>query len=200
MAKNPLYKKNGRYYADFRRYRDVGGGQEAMIPPGERHATKDYRMAKRLAKERRAELRRLRKANLGPEHGDLRRLGPFVDYHLDKEARRADANLATLSQVAQRLGVSVRYFGADTLLREIDRDRKCCSKTLAIPDPDRVPPSGSVSDDPRLFCGQANHSPVCQALPRVRIMRRQVNGGPGDGELADRPQCSGRRRLAPSHG
>lgn len=33
-----LYRKNGRYYADFRSYSDVGGGQEAMIPEGERFA------------------------------------------------------------------------------------------------------------------------------------------------------------------
>lgn len=47
--KNPLYKKNGRYYADFRGHSDVGGGQEAMVPDDERYATKDYRVAKKLA-------------------------------------------------------------------------------------------------------------------------------------------------------
>ncbi len=39
MAKgnNWLYK-NGRYYADFRAYPNVGGGHEAMTPKGERFA------------------------------------------------------------------------------------------------------------------------------------------------------------------
>lgn len=37
-----LYKKNGRYYADFRSYADVGGGQEALIQEGERFATKQH--------------------------------------------------------------------------------------------------------------------------------------------------------------
>lgn len=120
MAKNPLYKKNGRYYADFRSYSDVGGGQEAMIPEDERYATKNYETAKRLAKERRAELRGLRKAGLKGEEGDLRKLGPFVDFHLKKEAKRKEASLATLTQVAQRLDAAIEFFGADTLLRSID--------------------------------------------------------------------------------
>ncbi|MGK7313636.1 MAG: tyrosine-type recombinase/integrase [Candidatus Longimicrobiales bacterium M2_2A_002] len=118
--KNPLYKKNGRYYADFRGYSDVGGGQEAMIPDDERYATKDYRVAKKLAKRRQAELRRLRKAGLEGENGDLRKLGPFVDYHLKKEAKKKGATLTNLAQVAQRLSAAIEFFGADTLLRSID--------------------------------------------------------------------------------
>jgi hypothetical protein len=90
MAKKKwLYKKDGRFYGDFRSYRDVGGGQEAMVPDGERFATKDYRAAKTLAKARLAELRGLRKGGLDP---DLRMLGPFVDYHLEQEAQRHGAD------------------------------------------------------------------------------------------------------------
>ena len=81
-----LYKKNGRYYGDFRAYPDVGRGQEAMVPEGERFATKQHHVAKALGKKRRAELKRLRKAGHDPARGDLRRLGPFVDYHMEQEA------------------------------------------------------------------------------------------------------------------
>lgn len=120
MAKKKwLYKKNGRYYADFRTFSDVGGGQEAMKPEGERYATKDHRVAKRLGKARFAELRRLRKGGHAGEAADLRRLGPFVDYHLEREARRKDADPAHLRQVEQRLEVAVSFFGEDALLRSI---------------------------------------------------------------------------------
>lgn len=115
-----LYKKNGRYYADFRSYSDVGGGQEALIPSGERFATKKHHVAKRLGKERLAELRRLRQAGLhDASWGDLRRLGPFIDYHMAEEALRSNADMANLRSVEKRLNVAADYFGEATLLREI---------------------------------------------------------------------------------
>ena len=114
-----LYRKNGRWYGDFRPYADVGGGQEALKEAGERYATEDRSTAKKLAKERLAELRRLRRAGHGGRDVDLRRLGPFVDYHLACEAQRKDADPVGLAQVAQRLEVAIGYFGAETLLRDI---------------------------------------------------------------------------------
>jgi len=114
-----LYRKNDRWYGDFRPYADVGGALEALIPTGERYATPDLGIAKGLAKERLAELRRLRRAGHGGRDVDLRRLGPFVDYHLACEAQRKDADPVGLAQVAQRLEVAIGYFGAETLLRDI---------------------------------------------------------------------------------
>jgi integrase len=114
-----MYRKNGRFYGDFRTFADVGGSQEALVPQGERFATKKHPVAKRLAKARLAELKRLRKAGLGDEWGDLRRLGPFVDYHLEKEARRR-RSLPNLRQIEQRLHAAIQFFGEDALLREID--------------------------------------------------------------------------------
>lgn len=122
MARNKkkwLYKKNGRFYGDFRAYADVGGGQEALVPEGERYATKDHRIAKRLGKGRLAELRRLRKAGHADRDDDLRKLGSFVDYRLEQEARRKGADPAHLAQLEQRLEVAVEYFGAATLIRAI---------------------------------------------------------------------------------
>ncbi|MGH7464971.1 MAG: hypothetical protein ACREK1_07335 [Longimicrobiales bacterium] len=81
MAKRKwVYKKNGRWYGDFRPYADVNGGQEALKPEGERYATKDFRVAKALAKARLAELRRLRKNGHGGKDEDLRLLGNFIDH------------------------------------------------------------------------------------------------------------------------
>lgn len=120
--KKRLYKKNGRFYGDFRDFRDVGGGQEALIPDGEMFATKTHSVAKQLGKARLEELRRLKKAGLGME-SDLRRLGPFVDYQLQQEAMRTGATVAELSQLEHRLNVAIDYFGEDTLLRSITTKR-----------------------------------------------------------------------------
>ena len=112
-------QEDGRFYADFRGFQDVGGGQEALVPEGQRFATKDHRVAKRLGKARLAELRRLRKAGHADREDDLRKLGPFVDYHLEREAKRKGADPAHLAQLEQRLEVAVGYFGVATLLRSI---------------------------------------------------------------------------------
>lgn len=114
-----LYKKRRRWYADFRDFKDVGGRQEALIRKSERYGTTSRKVATRLAKARLAELRRLRKAGHGGRDEDLRMLGPFVDYHLEREARRKGADAAHLAQVAQRLEVAVEYFGEGTLMRSI---------------------------------------------------------------------------------
>jgi hypothetical protein len=73
-----LYKKDGRWYGDFRPYADVGGGQEALKPEGERCVTKDHPEAKRLAKARLAELKRLRMCGHQAGSVDLRLLGPAL--------------------------------------------------------------------------------------------------------------------------
>jgi hypothetical protein len=62
----------------------VGGRQEALIPEGERFATKARRKAIPLAKARLAELRRLRSAEQDP---GLRYQGPFLDCHREMEAQ-----------------------------------------------------------------------------------------------------------------
>jgi integrase len=117
MAKRWLYQKNGRFYGDFRAFKDVGGGQEALKPEGDRVATKDLRVARTLA--RIEELRRLREAGLSGEH-DLRFLGPFVDYHLACEAKRKGATEQEIGQLEHRLDAAIEYFGEDTLLRSIN--------------------------------------------------------------------------------
>ncbi len=76
-----------RWYADFRRFADVGGRQEALIPPGDTAATTDYSEAVQLALDRVRYLRGL--------HGGTRVLaaspqvsvGAFVRSHLRAEAR-----------------------------------------------------------------------------------------------------------------
>lgn len=56
-----IYWRAGRAYADFRDYRDVGGGQEALKAPGTNRATSDRAMAEALMTARLAVLKRLRR-------------------------------------------------------------------------------------------------------------------------------------------
>ncbi|MEX1183987.1 MAG: hypothetical protein WEF86_12210 [Gemmatimonadota bacterium] len=95
-----LYK----WYGDFRPYADVGGGQDALKPEGERCATKDRPVAKGLAKARLAELKRLRMGGHQSGSVDMRLLGPFVDFHMEREAKRKGADSGRLGHVEQRLG------------------------------------------------------------------------------------------------
>lgn len=113
-----LYTKDGRLYGDFRPYADVGGGQEALKPEGERYATKDYRVAKALAKERLRELKRLRHHGHGGSDVDLRLLGNFIDHHLVCEAETGVA-AKQLRQVEQRLNVAAEFFGEGVFVRSV---------------------------------------------------------------------------------
>lgn len=55
---------SARYYADFRDFKDVGGGQEALIPRGSSRATTCPREAESLATARLAELERRKAASV----------------------------------------------------------------------------------------------------------------------------------------
>jgi integrase len=113
-----LYNKDGRFYGDFRPYADVGGGQEAMKAEGERFATKDYRVAKALARERLRELKRLRQHGHSDRAVDLRLLGNFIDHHLVCEAEKG-VPAKHLRQTEQQLNVAAGFFGDGALLRSI---------------------------------------------------------------------------------
>jgi integrase len=115
-----LYTKRGRYYGDFRDFKDVGGRKEALISTGERFATADKRRARAIARERLRELKALRRAGPCDATLDLTRLGDLVDHYLLHQARRPDVDVARLKQLAQRLEYAVQFFGADRKLRHID--------------------------------------------------------------------------------
>ncbi len=74
-----------RYYADFRDFQDVGGGQEKLSAPGERFATTDPKEAKALAEARLAQFQERRKAR---PTGDAakRKFGAFAAHHLEQQA------------------------------------------------------------------------------------------------------------------
>jgi integrase len=114
-----LYLKGERWYADFRDFADEGGGLEAMIPPGERFATKSRAEAVKLGKARHDELKAARRRGPAPTGVDLTRLGHFVDHHLEREASETQRPEAGLKQLEQQLETAVTHFGSEVKVRAI---------------------------------------------------------------------------------
>ena len=114
-----LYWKRGRAYLDAPAWEAWGGKQEALVPAGERHATRDQVTAAILCGERLAELRALRKAHPGglvPAHGGddpLDRIATFAGWYLAEKANRRGRKRVTdqwLAVQQQRLAHAARFF------------------------------------------------------------------------------------------
>jgi integrase len=100
-----------RAYADFRDYADVGGGREALTPPGATRATADPEEAEALYLQRLAALkdRRLR----GIAGVPLRTgLATFVQEHLVARAKAGKVTDEWLAANELMLGRAVDHFGA----------------------------------------------------------------------------------------
>jgi integrase len=112
----PIYWRNGRAYLDARAYAEVGGGQERLVPPGEKLATKDPIIARQLAARRIKELEELRRRKT--LHGVIRvtTLRPFAQHHLEEKARSESATDQCLESVELHLKVALDYFGDCDLL------------------------------------------------------------------------------------
>ena len=71
-----------RFYADFRDYSHVGGGQESLVPPGSRRATTDEEEAVELARHRLAELEGVAAELPERSVASDRKFGTYVHKHL----------------------------------------------------------------------------------------------------------------------
>ncbi|MEE9246711.1 MAG: hypothetical protein V3U63_10985, partial [Gemmatimonadota bacterium] len=100
-----------RAYADFRDYADAGGGREALIPSGEKHATTDPDVAQKLVVERLKELGdgRRNKVLLGLERPA--RLQEFAAHHLIAKVRSGRVTESWLAQSEYQLREALRFFG-----------------------------------------------------------------------------------------
>ena len=118
-----MYWRNGRgWYGDFRNFRDVGGGQEALKPSGARYATKEKRAAASLFSERLQYLKD-RRAGLIPDPKRPKRvptLSEYIPRHC--ELKRGSVLPDTLDREQRRLQKEVEFFG-DVRLDEIDTQR-----------------------------------------------------------------------------
>ncbi len=83
-----MYQKNGRWYADFRDYGDVGGKREALLDPhnvhGRRLATTSHSIAARVMSDRLEELENLRLSRKTPVDTNLR---AYASRHLELKAQ-----------------------------------------------------------------------------------------------------------------
>lgn len=107
-----------RYYADFRDYADVGGGQEALCLKGCRYATTDEEKAEELAQARLDELKTKRKSRpIGP--AAKRALGVIIPDHLNRKAMLDEGGEQWLGNVQVHLETLEDYFGEDRDLADI---------------------------------------------------------------------------------
>lgn len=117
-----------RYYGNFRRYANVGGGREALIPRGETRATEYHRVAEDVYDARLVQLREMQRAlQLGGVDG-LRQyvvlnapltLGDYVERHLVAKARDDEFRPLWQSQVRTYLREAVEFLGASTCITTI---------------------------------------------------------------------------------
>jgi integrase len=108
-----------RYYGDFRDFTDVGGGQEALRPPGAPSATTDPDIARQLVADRVKELEAARrnKAILGVERQAS--LKEYAAHHLRQKKRAGKVSEGYLVDAEVHLSRAVEYFGATRDLMSI---------------------------------------------------------------------------------
>lgn len=85
-----MYHRADRgWYADFRNFAEVGGGQEALIPDGTRRATHDQAQAALIFARRLQELSDLRSGKIQPaEPLIVPTFGDFIAVHLGRKEKR----------------------------------------------------------------------------------------------------------------
>lgn len=115
-----IYWRSGRAYGDFRDYRDVGGAQEALKPPGAPRATDDPAVAEALVTARLGELKRLRRdrAMIGEATGGAT-LADLARQHLILKAEAGKQSERWLLSAEQHLQRACSYFGASRRLASI---------------------------------------------------------------------------------
>ncbi|NIP57530.1 MAG: hypothetical protein GWM92_04965, partial [Gemmatimonadetes bacterium] len=87
-----IFWRNGRAYGDFRSYEDVGGGREALAPPGKTWGTEDKEVAEALFTARLAELQAKRKGQVGIEERRTITLEKLVRKHLLQKAKAGNTS------------------------------------------------------------------------------------------------------------
>ena len=102
--------RNGRAYGDFRAYEDVGGGREALAPPGKTWGTKDEELARVLFRERLEELQEKRSGRAGTEKRTTT-LVELVRDHLKKKHKAGRTSHSHMMGLEQRLGLALGFFG-----------------------------------------------------------------------------------------
>ena len=107
-------KDRGGYYGDFRDFKDVGGGKEALITSGDSTATTDMDVARELIAERVAVLKAARE---GIEPKDDPFLSTYVQRHL--ELKSGNRRAGTIDRDRRSFKSLLTYFGEHVKLSQI---------------------------------------------------------------------------------
>ena len=137
-----IYWRNGRAYADLRKYSDVGGDREALAPDGATWGTTDPKIADALFAARLSELEERRRGRAGAPQRRSTTLVELVRDHLVKKATAGDTSHSHMYDLEQRLGMAIEYFGQHRDPRSIEpKDVREWSEALAK---DRTRKPGTV--------------------------------------------------------
>ena len=115
------FQRGDRWYGDFREYKDVGGGREALAAPGSTWGTLDEEIAKALFVKRLNELQDKKRSHAGvPQEDKTTTLTRLAIHHLTKKDKAGKTSDSHLRNLHQRLTVAVEYFGAGRDPRTIE--------------------------------------------------------------------------------
>jgi integrase len=108
-----------RAYGDFRDFADVGGRQEALIPPGTKRATDDPLVAEVLAANRVVELQERRRHRVLFGVDEEADLATFVAHHLREKHRAGRVSERCIEDSRLMLGRAIEFLGATRTLGSI---------------------------------------------------------------------------------
>jgi integrase len=119
-AKSRIYwREQGserRAYGDFR---DMGGGREALTPPGDSRATTDGMIAEKLVANRLSELQAQKRSSVLLGVKRQAKLGPFVTDHLIQKAKSGRFSESWLADSERMLKIAIEHFGTERDLASI---------------------------------------------------------------------------------
>ena len=107
-----------RWYADFRAFREVGGGREALVSPGRSRATDDKKEALLLADNRLRELEDLERF-IRPELSGQRLLAVCGRKWLRHRAKTGGTTKQWMKDLERHIQRAAEFFGADRDLSTI---------------------------------------------------------------------------------
>ena len=114
------YYRPGRgWYGDFRKYADVGGKQEALIPKGATRATDDPDVAAQLYAARLQQLDQARRDGALGGQRKRRTLADYVAYHLEQKAKTGKVETRWIECAETFLTRAVKHFGPGRYLDTI---------------------------------------------------------------------------------
>ena len=127
-----MFWRNGRAYADFRAYSDVGGGREALSAPGQKWGTTDPDTALVIFEARVTELREKRQGQTIAPRQNTTTLAELARHHLLMKAKAGRTSDSHMFDLESRLRAAIEYFGRDRDPRTVvPNDVRAWSESLA---------------------------------------------------------------------